>query len=88
MKIRISEQELFSEASGNFLTGHIPVDFNYSTEAMEEFIEEHRWHHIEYTPWDEVEEMIYDCAKGMQRLLESKGVEVYNAANEPKGASS
>ena len=73
---KITFRDLYIEASGNFLTEHLPNDFDFKAEDVEAFIEEHRCEFVEYWPVAEIEESIWNCADGYWQLLRKRGIEV------------
>lgn len=71
---KITFRDLYIEASGNFLTEHLPHDFK--VEDVESFIEAHRWEPFEYCPAEEIDEWIWNCANGYFQFLKKRGIEV------------
>ena len=71
---KITFRDLYIEASGNFLTEHLPHDFK--AEDVESFIDAHRCEPLECWTVEEIDESIWNCANGYFQLLKKRGIEV------------
>ena len=72
---KLKFRDLYIEASANYLTEPFPEDFK--VDDVETFIDQHRWEPMEDWPIADIDDAIFDCARGFAQLLEKRGISVW-----------
>ena len=69
----MTENEIFARMSGHFLCEHLPDDWaDWPEEKLDKFFEDNAWEPFEYTPVNDVYELIDNLTRDVMDLLGNK----------------